>query len=131
MFINTAGRKAHLKLGKFGEDTAVKLLKIKGYRILARNFRLKSGELDIVALDGLTVVFIEVKTLRRLPGFTPGGNLSTEQMKRNYATGKLYLALFGIPEVRHRYDLIEITVSRQEPQKLLNVVHTLDLFHTA
>ena len=131
MFINTAGRKAHLKLGKFGEDTAVKLLKIKGYRILARHFRLKSGELDIVALDGLTVVFIEVKTLRRLPGFTPGGNLSTEQMKRNYATGKLYLALFGIPEVRHRYDLIEITVSRQEPQKLLNVVHTLDLFHTA
>ena len=131
MFINTAGRKAHLKLGRFGEDTAVKLLKIKGYRILARNFRLKSGELDIVALDGLTIVFVEVKTLRRLPGFTPGGNLSTKQMKHNYATGKYYLALFGIKEIRHRYDLIEITVSRQEPRKLLNVVHTLDLFHTA
>ncbi|MBQ9753720.1 MAG: YraN family protein [Lentisphaeria bacterium] len=130
MLINAAGRKAHLKLGKFGEDTAVKLLKIKGYRILARNFRLKSGELDIVALDGLTVVFVEVKTLRRLPGFRPAGNLSLQQMRRNHTTGKLYLALFGITEVRHRYDLIEITVSRQKPGKLLNVTHTLDLFHT-
>ena len=50
------GRKAHLQLGVFGEETAVRLLKCKGYRILARNFRLKSGELDIVALDGTTVV---------------------------------------------------------------------------
>ena len=118
-------------IGDIGEEKVAWKYRLKGYKILARNFTCRYGELDIVALDGLTVVFIEVKTLRRLPGFTPGGNLSTEQMKRNYATGKLYLALFGIPEVRHRYDLIEITVSRQEPQKLLNVVHTLDLFHTA
>lgn len=128
MFINTAGRKAHLKLGRFGEDTAVRLLKIKGCRILARNFRLKSGELDIVALDGLTIVFVEVKTLRRIPGFTPAGNLSLEQMRRNRITGKLYLTLFGIPEHPCRFDLIEVTVDRHAPRKIVNIVHTLDLF---
>ena len=46
------GRKIHLQLGRFGEDTAVRLLRSKGYHILTRNFRLKSGELDIVALEG-------------------------------------------------------------------------------
>lgn len=128
MNITPAKRKAHLKLGKFGEDTAVKLLKLKGYRILARNFRLKSGELDIVALDGLTVVFAEVKTLRSIPGFTPAGNLSLKQLRRNRSTGKLYLALFGIPECRHRYDLVEITVERRAPRRILEISHTTDIF---
>lgn len=128
MIVNAAARKAHIKLGKFGEDTAVKLLEYKGYRILARNFRLKSGELDIVALDGLTIVFIEVKTLRQIPGFTPAGNLSLEQMRRNRTTGKIYLNLFGIPHIRNRYDLIEITVDRHKPRKIIDIVHTLDLF---
>ena len=128
MIVNAAARKAHIKLGKFGEDTAVKLLEYKGYRILARNFRLKSGELDIVALDGLTIVFIEVKTLRQIPGFTPAGNLSLEQMRRNRTTGTIYLNLFGIPHIRSRYDLIEITVDRHKPRKIIDIVHTLDLF---
>ena len=128
MFITPAARKAHLKLGKFGENTAVELLKYKGYCILARNFRLKSGELDIVALDGVTIVFIEVKTLRQIPGYTPACNLSLKQMRRNRATGRLYLTLFGIPENRHRYDLIEITVARNNPRKLVNIVHHLDIF---
>lgn len=48
--------------GKLGEDTAVKLLLKKGYRVLARNFRSKLGEIDIVAQDGKTLVFVEVKT---------------------------------------------------------------------
>ena len=76
MHLTAAKRKAHIALGKFGEDTAVRLLEIKGYQILARNFRLKSGELDIVALDGLTIVFVEVKTRRRFTGVTPAWNLS-------------------------------------------------------
>ena len=78
------GRKIHLQLGRFGEDTAVRLLRSKGYHILTRNFRLKSGELDIVALDGTTVVFAEVKT-RRQNRFSPRSNLSFRQLKRNFA----------------------------------------------
>lgn len=127
MNITPRGRQAHLRLGKFGEETAVKLLKLKGYRILARNFRLKSGELDIVALDGVTVVFIEVKTIRQNRGFTPAGNLSLKQLKRNCATGKLYLAIFGIPQARKRYDLIEITVARHAPRNIVSIVHSTDI----
>ena len=48
--------------GKLGEDFAVSYLKRQGFRILTRNFRIRGGELDIVAIDKDTLVFIEVKT---------------------------------------------------------------------
>ena len=47
--------------GRAGEDAAVQLLEAHGYRIVARNVRLPGGEIDFVARDGDTVVFVEVK----------------------------------------------------------------------
>lgn len=49
-------------LGRLGESLAVKHLKNNGYRILDRNFKSKFGEIDITALDGNVLVFVEVKT---------------------------------------------------------------------
>lgn len=49
-------------LGKKGEDLAVEFLIRKGYKIIERNFSKRYGEIDIVAKDGDTLVFIEVKT---------------------------------------------------------------------
>ena len=127
MNLVSEGRKAHLQLGKFGEDTAVRLLKIKGYHILARNFKLKSGELDIVALDGTTIVFVEVKTRRQNRFYAPGANLSFRQLKRNFNTGKIYLALFNVPDVSYRFDLIEVTVARRAVRKILSVIHSTNI----
>ncbi|MBI4037742.1 YraN family protein [Candidatus Curtissbacteria bacterium] len=49
-------------IGKTGEDLAVKYLNKLGYKIIERNFRIRGGEIDIVAIDGKTLVYIEVKT---------------------------------------------------------------------
>jgi len=49
-------------LGIKGENLAVTFLKEKGYRIIARNYRTSLGEIDVIAQDGNTLVFIEVKT---------------------------------------------------------------------
>jgi putative endonuclease len=54
--------KERLSLGRMGEDVAADILKGAGYRIIERNYRCRGGEVDIVALDGKTVVFVEVKT---------------------------------------------------------------------
>ena len=52
---------ARIALGKRGEDLACLELERRGYAIVARRFRVRSGELDIVARDGATLVFVEVK----------------------------------------------------------------------
>ena len=54
--------KAMRRLGIEGEDLAVRFLKKKGYRIVSRNFKSSVGEMDIIAEDGDTLVFVEVKT---------------------------------------------------------------------
>ena len=53
-----------LETGKLGEEKAVRYLKNNGYRILARNFRNKLGEIDIVASDRDVICFVEVRTRR-------------------------------------------------------------------
>lgn len=59
-----------LRLGRRAEDIVARWLSEKGWRILARNARTRFGELDIVALDGSTLVFLEVKAGRE--GATAG-----------------------------------------------------------
>jgi len=54
---------ANLALGKYGEDLACEFLKSQGYQILKRNFREKYGEIDIIAREKETLVFVEVKTM--------------------------------------------------------------------
>ena len=51
-------------LGRQGEDLAAEHLRKAGYRILDRNVRSRLGEIDIVALDGVCIVFVEVRTVR-------------------------------------------------------------------
>lgn len=103
-----AARAAHIALGRRGEEAAVRLLLAKGYVILARNWRVRSGELDIVARDGRTIVFVEVKTLRREGYYRPGDNLSTRQMRRNYRAALYYYRVIGRPSLPGRFDLIEV-----------------------
>lgn len=54
-------RRSNLPAGKIGEDAACQYLKSHGFRIIERNFRKGYSEIDIVALDGKTLVFVEVK----------------------------------------------------------------------
>ena len=70
--------------GKIGEDLACEYLVNKGYRVLARNYRAKWDEIDIVSKtkDG-TLVFIEVKTLRANSGeLMPEDNLTSEKLRK-------------------------------------------------
>ena len=116
-------RAAHLALGRRGEEAAARLLLAKGYTLLARNWRVRSGELDIVARDGATLVFVEVKTLRRIGLYRPGDNLSPRQMRRNFRAALYYYRVIGKPALKGRFDLIEVVAGSRGVR---SIRHRLD-----
>lgn len=69
-------------LGRFGEDAAVAHLEAAGWQILDRNWRCARGELDIVARDGTTVVFVEVKTRSSVAYGVPADAVGYEKSGR-------------------------------------------------
>ena len=111
-------RAGHLRLGARGEKLACSFLENKGYDILFRNYKVDSGELDIVARDGSVICFIEVKT--RHSGFKgrPAEGLSEKQRRRVRHAAMDYLREIGNPKVVYRFDLIEIMLSRWDVKEL-------------
>ncbi len=95
-------------LGSEGESLALRFLKRKGYTILARNYQTRIGEIDIIAKDGETVVFIEVKTRSSDTFAAPFESVNvTKRMKmRNVAS--LFLKKHS-PELPARFDVISVT----------------------
>ena len=105
-------RRRHLRLGAAGEKAAAALLQSKHYVLLAHDWRCSSGEIDLVARDGLTMVFVEVKT--RFFGGTgrPAEALGRRQQTRIVNASLNYLRRIENPQVPCRYDLIEVVIGR-------------------
>ena len=80
------------QIGKLGEDIACEYLVKNGYKIIDRNFRRPWGELDIVAKyrDG-TLVFVEVKAMRKNSSLNPEDNLTKSKLEKVKRTASLYL----------------------------------------
>jgi putative endonuclease len=102
-------------LGKRGEDLACAELRRRGYAILARRCRLPGGELDIVARDGPTLVFVEVKT-REAGGFGDAAEAVTPAKQRRVARlAAEYLARHGWSECPCRFDVVSVRFERDRP----------------
>ncbi|MDO4552069.1 MAG: YraN family protein [Bacillota bacterium] len=95
-------------LGQWGEELAAAWLAERGYRILERNFRCRSGEIDLVALEGDCLVFVEVKSRRSLSFGSPCEGVTGEKRRRLLQTARYYCMLRR-PETRlMRMDVVEI-----------------------
>jgi putative endonuclease len=94
-------------LGERGENLAAKHLRNKGYKILARNFRCAVGEIDIIARDGKTLVFVEVKT-RAYNDPTPEDQVNAGKQHQLTKAGKFYLSRYGLPQPPARFDVVAI-----------------------
>ncbi len=84
--------KHNQRIGKWGEDTAVAHLSQRGYEILARNARTPYGEIDIIAKQGDTIIFIEVKTLTSSRNFFPEQNVTARKRAHMLACAEHYAA---------------------------------------
>ena len=98
-----------IPLGKRGERAAARYLKRRGYRILAQGDRLLPGELDLVALDRGTVVFVEVKTRRSAGTGHPAEAVSAAKQRRLTRLAVTFLKRHGLLEHSARFDVVAVT----------------------
>ena len=94
--------------GSRGEDLAVVFLQKKGYRILERNFRFERGEIDIVAEDKDTLVFVEVKARRSADYGEPEDAVTPSKCNQIRAVADGYLFKHEIDQKPCRFDVIAI-----------------------
>lgn len=102
-------------LGSRGEDLAAAFLERRGYEILERNHRCKTGEIDIVARDGSTLVFCEVKTRRTSRWGEPYEAVDFRKQARIRRLAALWLAERNPGASSVRFDVISITLGGGEP----------------
>jgi putative endonuclease len=96
-------------LGDRGEDVAAKFLKRQGYHILGRGLDSPLGELDIVAVDGRTVVFVEVKTRQSDNAGRPSEAIDQRKEQRMTQAALAYLKSNRLLEYSARFDVVAIT----------------------
>ena len=95
-------------LGRAGEKRAVEFLKEKGYKILEQNFKTHFGEIDAIARDGETVVFVEVKTRTDDTFGAPSEAVNFKKREKYFVVASEYLRNKGLLDVPSRFDVIEI-----------------------
>jgi putative endonuclease len=94
-----------------GEEEAARFLARSGYAILDRNVRTRAGEIDLVAREGKTLVFVEVKTLRAIEGDPPQAAVNTRKQNRLGKLAHGYLKLKRIRQTPCRFDVVSVIVN--------------------
>ncbi|MFC5401919.1 YraN family protein [Cohnella soli] len=99
--------------GRAGEDAAVESLVAKGYTIVDRNWRCRSGEIDLVALDGATLVFVEVRSRTNPTRFGTAVE-SVTLRKRRQVRELAAVYLKSRPDLPRaaRFDVVAVTFER-------------------
>ncbi len=100
-----------LDLGKLGEEQAVARLKKEGYRVLARNYRNTFGEIDIIAQDGRTLCFVEVRTRTKDWHGHPFESISSIKQRKIIRAARGYLSERDADDIEARFDVVAVIPS--------------------
>jgi len=95
-------------IGNKGENIACEYLKKQGYKIIARNLYIGKSELDIIAKDGKTLVFVEVKTRFTSLFGSPVESITESKIKNIIFSAKMYIASYKMYNVAVRFDVIGV-----------------------
>lgn len=115
----------NLPVGNQGEDIACVYLKKQGYQILERNFRIRGGEIDIVAQDKDYLVFIEVKTRYSHEYGLPAESMTPWKIKHLLKTAKFYLQKIGWDDNPYRLDFVSIDFTNSEENPQIDLIKNI------
>ena len=99
-------RNRHHQFGRKSEAAAVRYLTEIGYRILARNYQTRQGEIDIIAQDGDTIVFVEVKARRSAYFGSPKAAVTRAKQRKMSLTAQTYLKAANRSHAKARFDVL-------------------------
>ncbi|MEQ8786673.1 MAG: YraN family protein [Pirellulaceae bacterium] len=116
-------------LGQRGEAAAARFLKRLGYKIVARSQRDVLGEIDLVAVDGRTIVFVEVKTRRSLDAGHPAEAVDADKQRRLTRLALGYLKRHRLLEHRARFDVVAVLWS--DGQRRPHIEHFRSAFEAS
>ena len=104
------------KLGRDAERLAERHLARAGYRILGRNYRVKGGEIDIIAREGDTLAFVEVKARRSDRFGAPGEAVNFAKQKKICRVAQCYLKAKGMENLNARFDVVSVSYRENGPE---------------
>ncbi len=102
--------------GRSGEDEAVDFLVRSGLKVLERNFRCSGGEIDIIAGDGKTVVFVEVRSRKAHRFGTPEESVTGAKRRKIVRAAQWYLKKHRLEASPARIDVVAIRWNGEEPE---------------
>lgn len=112
-------------LGKSGEKIALNYLIENRYKVIARGFRLLRGEIDIIAYDQKTLVFVEVKTRRSKDYGPPEESVTPSKQRQIRKIAQVFLVKNNLQDVECRFDVISLFFDKKEGY---SVRHIKDAF---
>lgn len=114
-------------LGSQGEKVAADFLRKKGYTVICKNFRCRSGEVDIIAREGKVLIFVEVKT-RRSDSFGSPAAAVTPRKQQQIAKAALeYLARENLFDTEARFDVVSILVAADGKPRIELIQNAFEL----
>ena len=113
--------------GESGERSAKKHLRQKGMKFLVANFRSARGEIDLIFRDDDCLVFVEVKTRSSEDWVRPANTVNAHKRRLLSQTALDYLKLLKNPEVKIRFDIVEVLLSDGEIAEVRHLPNTFTL----
>jgi putative endonuclease len=124
---NKGEKPLHLRHGELGERAAKKQLKRQGLKFLTANFRTPRGEIDLIFRDGNCLVFVEVKTRSSEEWVRPATAVDKERRGRLTRAGLDYLRLIRNPEVKVRFDIVEVLLADGVVQQIRHLPNSFPM----
>lgn len=104
------------QFGQSSEEAAAELLRQHGYEIVKQNYRTKTGEIDIIAKDGETLVFVEVKARRSGSFGHPKYAVNYRKQQKISKTALWYMKASGQMHCSARFDVVSLIASGKNPR---------------
>jgi len=118
-------------LGKAGETLAAEYLRQSGYTILERNYRSRSGEIDIIAKQGKTLVFAEVKTRKSASFGSPAAAVTLKKQAQISRVAQEYLARENLFDRPARFDVIAVLAADDKKPQIEVITNAFELYQSS